>query len=152
MSGDNCYLEQIRRVLPRLLALYDTSSISPTYGQGDRYRWAWKLIDFGNGTFQGAAHGLARLVVSDLLPAELSEAPIMRRIEAMFHGAEVLCRRNGSLEEAFPFESSFCVTALVAFDLLSTVELLPLMVTLPLNEDRVTALSSRINFTSDSRM
>ena len=118
------YRRAICQVMPRLLALYDADPLSPTYGQGDRYRWAWKLIDFGNGTFQGAAHGLARLLAHCLLPEGLAESAVLRRLDAMFHGAEALRYPNGSMEEAFPFEASFCVTALVAYDLLSAIELL----------------------------
>ncbi len=124
MKSPNPYLEQLWAVLPRLLALYDTNPLSPTYGMGDRYRWAWKLIDFGNGTFQGAAHGLARLLTHNLLPSYLSPNAIERRIDALFRGADRLRYPNGSFEEAFPFESSFCVTALVAYDLLTAIELL----------------------------
>jgi hypothetical protein len=91
---------------------------------GDRYRWAWKLIDFGNGTFQGAAHGLARLLKHNLLPKHFSPRAIERRIDALFRGADSLRYPNGSFEEAFPFESSFCVTALVAYDLLTAIEIL----------------------------
>ncbi len=123
MTGPNVYLEQIGRVLPRLLALYDVDPLSPSYGMGDRYRWAWKLIDFGTGTYQGAAHGLARLLDARLPGAGISEAAACRRIEAMFQAAARLRRRNGSLEEAFPFEASFCVTAQVAYDLLAAVDL-----------------------------
>ncbi|QIZ69373.1 hypothetical protein [Oxynema aestuarii] len=124
MKSPNPYLEQVWAVLPRLLALYDTNPLSPTYGMGDRYRWAWKLIDFGNGTFQGAAQGLARLLKHNLLPNYLSQMAIERRIDALFRGADRLRYPNGSFEEAFPFESSFCVTALVAYDLLTAIELL----------------------------
>lgn len=120
----NPYLDQCTSILPRLLALYDVDPVSPTYGMGDRYRWAWKLIDFGNGTFQGAAHGLSRLMVNNLLPDGFSQVSMFKRIDAMFHGARKLTRNNGSLEEAFPYESSFCVTALIAYDLLSTIEML----------------------------
>jgi hypothetical protein len=95
-----------------------------SYGIGDRYHWSWGLIDFGNATFQGAAHGLARLLTNRCLPEYISETSIVNRIDAMFHGADFLRRNDGSLEEAFPYEGSFCVTALVAFDLLSAVELL----------------------------
>lgn len=118
------YLEQIERVLPRLLAIFDMDPLKATYGIGDRYHWAWKLIDFGNGTFQGAAHGLAHLMKNSLLPDWVSSKAIIRRIDAIFHGTKALTRKNGSMEEAFPYESSFCVTALVAFDLLSTCEIL----------------------------
>ncbi|MCX7734254.1 MAG: hypothetical protein N2254_05765 [bacterium] len=121
---DNPYLQQIYNVLPRILALYDVDPTSPTYGVGDRYRWAWKLIDFGNGTFQGAANGFARLIKYNLLPEWLSQRALLQRIDAMFHGARSLMYPNGSLAEAFPYESSFCVTALVAYDLLTAVELL----------------------------
>ncbi len=124
MTHHNVYLEQIDRVLPRLLALYDVDPTSPSYGMGDRYRWAWKLVDFGTGTYQGAAHGLARLLAAGLLGGRISEAAALRRIDAMFQAAAALRRRDGSLEEAFPFESSFCVTAQVAYDLLAAVELL----------------------------
>ena len=118
------YTDHIKTVLPRLLALFDVDKSSSTYGIGDRYYWAWGLIDFGNGTFQGAVHGLSRLLVHELLPYGFSEKIILKRIDSMFHGAECLIRKNGSMEEAFPYEGSFCVTALVSYDLLSAIELL----------------------------
>lgn len=124
MNTQNPYLKQIEQALPRLLGLFDTDPLSPTKGMGDRFRWAWKLIDFGNATFQGAAHGLAWLLKHDLLPQMLNPQAALERIDAMFCATKQLTRKNGSLEEAFPYESSFCVTALVAYDLLSTVELL----------------------------
>ena len=124
MKSPNPCLDQVYRALPRLLALYDTDPLSPTCGLGDRTLWAWKLIDFGNATFQGAAHGLARLVAHGLLPEWLSEAAALRRLDAMVRGAGTLCRGNGSLEEAFPHEASFCVTALVACDILTATDLL----------------------------
>jgi hypothetical protein len=118
------YLNQVHSVLPRILSLYDTDSSSDTYGMGDRYHWAWGLIDFGNGTYQGAAHGLARLLTHDLLPQEFDNKKILNRIDAMFRATKKLCRKDGSMEEAFPYEGSFCVTALVAYDLISAVDLL----------------------------
>ena len=42
----------------------------------------------------------------------------------MVQASRRLTRRDGSLEEAFPHEGSYCVTTLVAFDLLCTLELL----------------------------
>ncbi|HEY8308971.1 MAG TPA: hypothetical protein VIG47_00380 [Gemmatimonadaceae bacterium] len=120
----NPYQVQVERVLPRLLALYDRNQISPTRGFGDRYRWAWKLIDFGNATFQGACHGLARLAVAGLLPEYISERAAIDRIQEMIDAAARLCDRDGSVGEAFPHESSFCVTALVAHDVLAAIELL----------------------------
>jgi len=124
MRNAEPYISEVWAALPRVLASFDTNPSSWSNGQGDRFYWAWKLIDFGNGTFQGAAHGLARLLCSGLVPEGIAETAFLRRIEAMAEGAARLTRGNGSLEEAFPNESSFCVTALVAFDLLTAVELL----------------------------
>jgi hypothetical protein len=121
---NNLYQDEIRRNLPRLLALFDSDRTSDSHGMGDRYFWAWGLIDFGNGTFQGAAHGLARLWQFGLWPYPTPKALFMGRITALFAGAGRLTRKDGSLEEAFPNEGSYCVTALVAFDLLCAFDLL----------------------------
>lgn len=122
--GRDVYLTQIRAALPRLVALFDEDSTGGSYGMGDRRHWAWALIDFANGTFQGAAGGLARLVAADLLPEPFTTAAAIRRIDAMFLAADRIRRRDGSLEEAFPYEGSYCVTALGAYDLLTAIELL----------------------------
>lgn len=118
------YSQQIEQVLPQLLALLDVDPTSTTLGQGDRYHWAWGLIDFPNGTFQGAAHGLARLWKNDLWPYSTSQNAFLQRIDAIFSATAKMTRKDGSLEEAFPNEGSFCVTALVAYDLLCALDLL----------------------------
>jgi len=123
MKG-NPYLEHIQKALPRVLAMFDTDRTNHSYGVGDRFYWAWGLTDFGNGTFQGAAHGLARLWCSGLWPYPTECKHFLQRIDALFSGAAKLTRTDGSLEEAFPNEGSFCVTALVAFDLLCALKLL----------------------------
>lgn len=124
MNNNNPYLQQINKVLPRLLALYDRNPISSTLGYGDRYYWAWKLIDFNNATFQGAAHGLARLAQTNLLNMDFDKKCIINRVIQMALSARNIQDANGSVCEAFPHESSFCVTALLAYDLLSAAELL----------------------------
>lgn len=123
-QSSNPYLAQIQQTLPRLLALFDNDRSSQSYGMGDRYFWAWGLIDFGNGTFQGAAHGMARLWRHGLWPYKTSKVHFVSRINSLFIAASKLTRKDGSLEEAFPNEGSFCVTALVAFDLLCALDLL----------------------------
>ena len=110
--------------MPRILSLFDSDQTSQSYGVGDRYFWAWGLIDFGNATFQGCTHGFARLWGAGLWPYESNEASFIKRIHSLFLGAKFLTRIDGSLEEAFPNEGSYCVTALVAYDLLVTIDLL----------------------------
>ncbi len=130
----NPYLIEVERNLPRLLALFDIDRTSPSYGLGDRYHWAWGLIDFANGTFQGAAHGLARLWISGNWPYSTKKSIFLRRIDAIFQAVNKIVRSDGSLEEAFPNEGSYCVTALVAFDLLCALDLL--MTTIEKNQSK----------------
>lgn len=118
------YIEPIRQTLPRLLSLFDTDRSSESLGVGDRYHWAWGLIDFANGTLQGCAHGLARLWRHGLWPYPTAPDRFLQRLDDMFRGTAFCTRADGSLEEAFPNEGSFCVTALVAYDLLQAVDLM----------------------------
>jgi hypothetical protein len=124
MISAEIYLHEIRANLPRLLALIDRDQTSQSYGMGDRCYWAWGLIDFGNATFQGMANGFARLWHHGLWPYRTHKSHFIERIDSLFLGAAKLTRSDGSLEEAFPREGSFCVTALVAFDLLVALDLL----------------------------
>lgn len=121
---DDPYLVAVRAALPRVLSLFDADRTSASHGMGDRRYWAWGLIDFGNGTFQGAAHGLARLWANGLWPYDTPAERFVGRIDALFEGARRLTRPDGSQEEAFPHEGSYCVTALVAYDLLCALDLL----------------------------
>jgi hypothetical protein len=146
LNNTNPYLHQVEKVLPRLLALYDQNPISPTMGLGDRYFWAWKLIDFGNATFQGAAHGFARLIVNDFIPFGIDRKSILERILNMTKAVKFIQDSNGSLNEALPHESSFCVTALVAYDLLSAVETLEEILSPRERADMLSVVSPMIHF------
>lgn len=121
---ENPYLEQIYRNLPRVLALYDTDTTSPTYGLGDRFFWSWKLIDFANGTYQALVSGMALLLKHDLLPPHFDKKKWMKRIKSLIIGLQKITAKNGSLSEAFPNEGSFCVTGLVGADVLLALHLL----------------------------
>ncbi|WKZ57447.1 MAG: hypothetical protein QY326_01905 [Bdellovibrionota bacterium] len=59
-----------------------------------------------------------------LLPEKLPEPYVLHLVDRIFSATAKIARRDGSLEEAFPFEGSFCVTALVAYDLLSAIKVL----------------------------
>lgn len=123
-NQSNPYLQSIYNALPRLLASYDTNSAGHTLGVGDRFYWAWSLIDFANVTIQGGINGLARLIKHQLLPSYINEESILLRIDQIFQGIETLTRKNGSVDQAFPYEGSYCGTALVAYDALCCIELL----------------------------
>ncbi len=143
---ENSYFLQVQNNLSRVLSLIDNDETSLSYGLGDRYFWAWGLTDFGNATFQGCAHGLSRLWVSGLWPYDSTEECFIRRIQSLFAGARFLTRKDGSLEEAFPNEGSYCVTALVAFDLLVTIDLLSEKITNLQKDKLIEVVRPFINF------
>ncbi|MBA7490799.1 hypothetical protein ES702_01342 [subsurface metagenome] len=121
MENNSIYRDKLLMQLPRLLSLYDLNPYSQTRGFGDRLHWGWKLIDFNNGTFQGGIHTLSIMVKLGLFTDEQKEK-VKEWIHWIIEGIGKIRYGNGSLIESFPYEYSFCVTALVAFDLLSTIE------------------------------
>lgn len=151
MTQKNPYLVQTYATLPRLLACFEQDPTSPQFGVGDRLRWAWKLSDFTNGTFQGAAHGLARLVNAGLLPTWLDEQRVVERILSILRAIRSIRRADGSLEEAFPGEASYCVTALVAYDSLCALELLESRIDQAVSKELVDSLAPLIRFVLANR-
>lgn len=118
------YEREIHAVLPRVLALFDDNPISNTRGTADRLYWSWKLIDYPNATPQGLVHGLALLIAKEKLPWDINPSTVLERIDAAIDAAAGQCSANGSLVEAFPREGSFCVTALIAYDILCCIDIL----------------------------
>ncbi len=124
MCNKNIYIESLHRNLPRLLSSFNMDTLSPFAGVGDRLYWSWKIIDFPNGTFQGAVHGLAILTDLNKLPFGITQKSMLKKIDYIVRGIEKIISKNGSLGEALPNESSLCVSALVASDVLAAREIL----------------------------
>ncbi|HMY67611.1 MAG TPA: hypothetical protein PL163_13240, partial [Leptospiraceae bacterium] len=114
----NIYKEILKKNIPKLLGLYNTDTQSPLYGFGDRLYWGWKVSDFPNATLQGGVHSLAVCIKLGLLERD---EYTMNLIGSAVEAAARMTSENGSAAEAFPNENSFCVTALVAFDILSAI-------------------------------
>lgn len=117
----NAYAEILKANIAKLLSLYDVNPISSTYGYGDRLYWGWKLSDYANGTFQGGVHALAVAYKLNLIP---ERDFLFKLIDSAILAIEKIRDKNGSLVESYPQEHSFCVTALVAFDILSCIKYL----------------------------
>ncbi|HIP45152.1 MAG TPA: hypothetical protein EYG93_07490 [Sulfurospirillum arcachonense] len=116
----NIYKKILKQNIPKLLNLYNLDKFSSTYGVGDREYWGWKTKDFANATMQGGVHSLAIAIKLDLFEKK-EKVKILELIEVIISATKNIIYPNGSVEEAYPQENSFCVTALVAFDLLSAL-------------------------------
>lgn len=68
---------------------------------------------------QGGVHALAIAMKLGLIK---NTAFGLRAIDSIIRAIRKIQHKNGSVEEAFPNENSFCVTALVAFDVLSAIK------------------------------
>jgi len=119
----NVYKDILKQNIHKILCLYDTSPFMKSEGFGDREYWAWKTKDFINGTLQGGVHALAIAIKLSLFNAD-EKSYVLRLIENVILTAKNIYDKNGALEEAYPQEKSFCVTALTAFDMLSAIQYL----------------------------
>ncbi len=120
----NPYLHEVLHALPQVLARFDTDPTRDSRGTGDRGHWAWGLRDHANGTFQGAVSGLALLWRHGLWPYTTARPAFLNRLDTIVAGTTRIMNRDGSLDEAMPREGSWCVTALVANDILCALKLL----------------------------
>lgn len=100
----------------RVLGLMDREEASPTYGCCDRTYWAWKFVDFPGARFQEAVCALAFLYATPLEGHPYAGDP--RLLEWVGAGLDCWSRlqhRDGSFDEAYPFERSLAATAFTAF-------------------------------------
>ena len=139
----NIYKEILIQNKEKLLNLYNLDSFSSTYGFGDREYWGWKIKDFANGSMQGGVHSLA---IGIRLGIFENESFILHVIDAAIKAIPEISAKNGSMVEAFPAESSFCVTAIVAFDVLSAIKTLEDVLTDNQKQEYIEIIKPLINF------
>jgi len=115
----NIYNKVLGKNISRLLASYNLDPGARTYGYGDRLYWGWKISDFPNGTIQGGVHALSIALKLGMIK---DDQFILKTIDAIINAISRMRSKSGSMVEAYPGENSFCVTALVAFDVLSAIQ------------------------------
>lgn len=113
-------------------------------GYADRQYWGWKTIDFPNGTYQGIAHSFAIAIRLHLMDKNQG----LKLIDLVVRAIPKIAHKNGAVEEAFPRENSFCVTALVAFDVLSAIYRLGEMVNEKTKKEYLDIVRPLIHFIS----
>jgi hypothetical protein len=115
-QSQSVYHEIILNEIWRLASLIDRNSYSPTRGSFSRTHWAWKFDDFPYPRMQEAIYALCRL---HGLPGE--DNPFYHSISVstwIQWGLEYwisLQHKNGSFDEAYPFEQSLAATAFTTF-------------------------------------
>ena len=99
-----------------LLSEINRDPATPTCGCFDRRYWAWKLIDFPEATFQ---RNLAALAWFMDQPEAAGAQPFLSKI--IKSGLAYTCKiqhRNGSFDQAYPYEQSYGATAFLLSDLI----------------------------------
>ena len=105
-----------RQEIARVLSWQDRESFSRTYGCFDRTYWCWKFSDFPGARYQEAIFTLAHLFTAQLVENRLYDEPrVLGWIQAGLAFWQGLQRRDGSFDEAYPFEHSLAATAFTGF-------------------------------------
>ena len=115
-SAFQIYSATILDQAPRVLSLMDREALSPTAGCCDRTYWAWKFVDFPGARFQEAL-----CVMSYLYSSKLNNNPYYRNARLLewigsgFRFWSSIQHRDGSFDEAYPYERSLAATAFTTF-------------------------------------
>lgn len=110
------YRDKALSQVPRILGLIDRDESSKNYGCCDRYYWHYRFHDFSNARFQEVS-----LLLALLFKYNFEDNPFFgnKKILSWALGAikfwERIRNKDGSVNEAYPFERSFCATSLSTF-------------------------------------
>jgi len=111
---------QVISACRRLLNEINRDPAAPAYGCCDRRFWAWKTVDFPEATFQ---RNLASLAWFKSQPeARDAQGLLSEWIKAGLLFACQIQHRNGSFDQAYPFEHSYGATAFLLPDLLAAYQ------------------------------
>ncbi len=102
--------------VPRILGFADRKEDSKSYGCFDRYYWHYKLHDFSNVRFQEASMLLA-LLYRHNFPGNIyyNRKKVLQWLKASINFWLKIGNRNGSFNEYYPHEYSFCATSFSAY-------------------------------------
>ncbi len=110
------YLRRAMEQMPRSISLEDRERVSKTYGCFDRTYWAWKFVDFPGARYQEGIFPLAFVyAVADDDQGYRGNAKVLEWIEAGLGFWSRIQYRDGSFDEAYPYEHSLAATAFTSF-------------------------------------
>lgn len=124
LNTSHSFRPQIERAIQHLLCEQNRDPFSVTYGCFDRRYWAWKITDFPESTFQRNVYPLAWFLThTDPQQQEIINA-LTEAIKAGLNYAAQIQHRNGSFDQAFPYEYSFGATAFLLEPLLKSYQII----------------------------
>jgi hypothetical protein len=112
--SDNFYHKIVVANKHKLLNHYNFDEFSESSYYADRLHWGWKVSDFSNATLWSGINTINYLYKSGEINTEL----YYKLFLGTFNSISKIASSQKGLQEAYPNENSFCVTALIAFDLL----------------------------------
>ena len=111
--------------IKRLLGLVDIEVDSVTFGCADRYYWHYKLHDYYNARFQETVLILA-FVYLDQNNFLYKNKKSLDLIKGIINFWLNNLNRNGSVNEIYPYEQSFCATSFSSYIITEAILLLGL--------------------------
>ena len=110
------YQSAVLRETARLLSLQDREAPSRTYGCFDRTYWGWKFTDFPGARFQEGVYSLAHLFCHEFPGSDFAGyAGVLEWALAGLRYWQSIQYRDGSFDEAYPYEHSLAATAFTGF-------------------------------------
>lgn len=111
------YKKAIIEALPQIFSMIDRELCSKTYGCADRVYWSWKFIDFPGARFQEIANVLANLIIKQhwLDERVIQQDVLIGWTKATIKFWTSLQHKDGSFDEAYPYERSLAATAFTGF-------------------------------------
>jgi len=110
------YIGPVVSQIPRLMSRMDRERCSATYGSFDRTYWSWKFTDFSGPRFQEALFAVSWMYTSSLPNNSMyCHESVKAWVVAGFLYWAKRQHRDGSFDEAYPYERSLAATAFTTF-------------------------------------
>lgn len=110
------YQKPVLDELKRFLSLQDREPLSPSSGCFDRTYWCWKFTDFPGARFQEGVYSLAHLYTHSFPGNDLAANPnVLTWARAGFQFWQKIQYKDGSFDEAYPYERSLAAVAFTGF-------------------------------------
>ncbi len=114
--ASHLYASLILQQSARALSLMDRDEMSPTAGCCDRAYWAWKFVDFPGSRFQEALCALSFIYATEMDGnLYFKNARLLEWISLGLRFWSSIQHRDGSFDEAYPYERSLAATAFTTF-------------------------------------